>query len=151
MAVLFALLLAACGSETATDPRELLLSPEDVPALQLTVLSESQEQSEGGPSALVELEGPGFRVLQSILLLENRELALSTLDGIRGDLVNQGETGPGGLEMSGVLQHTLGREEASSLFFIEGRGLVRLTVTGPDRQLRLEELAAIAKGKLEGN
>ena len=73
------------------------------------------------------------------------------LDGIRGDLVNQGETGPGGLEMSGVLQHTLGREEASSLFFIEGRGLVRLTVTGPDRQLRLEELAAIAKGKLEGS
>ncbi len=117
--------------------------------MQLTVVSESEEQSEA-PSALIELQGPGFRVLQSVVLFESRELALSALDGIRSDLVSLGEAGPGGVETSGVLQHTLGREEASSLFFIESRALVRLTVTGPDRQQRLEELAEVARNKLEG-
>lgn len=153
MALLLALLstlLAACGSEIESSPGELLLSPEDVPHLQLAVVSESEEESEEGPSALIEMQGPGFRVLQSVLLFESRELALSALDGIRGDLVSRGQTGPGAPEASGVLQHTLGGEEAASLFFIEENGLVRLTVTGEERGQLLEELAAVAREKLEG-
>ena len=98
----------------------------------------------------MELQGPGFRVMQSIVLFESRELALSALDGIRSDLVNRGETGPGGVETSGVLEHNLGSEEASSLFLIEGQALVRLTVTGPDRQQLLDQLADITRSKLEG-
>ena len=103
-----------------------------------------------GPSALVELQGPGFRVLQTVVLFGSREEALSALDGIRNDLVSRGETGPGGMEASGVLEHNLGPEEASSLFLIEGRALVRLTVTGPERLQLLDELAGIARAKLEG-
>ena len=142
--------LAGCGPETPADPRNLLLSPDDISGMQLTVVSESEEQSVEGPSALVELQGAGFRVLQTVVLFASREEALSALDGIRSDLVSRGETGPGGLETSGVLEHNLGSEEASSLFLIEDRALVRLTVTGPERQQRLDELADVARSKLEG-
>ena len=150
-AVLVALLIAACGPETPANPGDLLLSPGDVSDMQLTVISQSEEQSGEGPSALVELQGPGFRVLQSVVLFESRELALTALDGIRGDLASRGEAGPGGVETSGVLEHSLGQDEASSVFFIEDRALVRLTVTGPERLQLLEELAAIARNKLEGS
>ena len=118
--------------------------------MQVDVASVSEEESGEGPSALVELQGPGFRVMQSIVLFESRELALAALDGIRSDLVSRGETEPGGVETSGVLEHTLGSEEAASLFLIEDRALVRLTVTGPERRQLLAELADIARGKLEG-
>ena len=83
-------------------------------------------------------------------LFESRELSLAALDGIRGDLASRGEAGSGSVETSGVLEHSLGQDEASSVFFIEDRALVRLTVTGPERLQRLEELAAIARNKLEG-
>ncbi len=148
--LLVAMFGVACGSSVSSDPRELLLSPSDVSGIQLTVVSESEEESEQGQSALVELQGTGFRVLQSVVLFADREAALAALDGVRGDLVSRGETGPGGMEASGVLEHSLGPDEASSLFFIEDRALVRLTVTGPERQQRLTELAEIARNKLEG-
>ena len=146
--VVLALSMGGCGAGTETSPRELLLSQEDFPEVQLTVLSESEAMSGEGPTALVELQGPGFRVLQSVLLFENRERALAALDGIRGDLISTAGTDPGGVERSDVLQHTLGEEAAASLFFIEDNGLVRLTVTGPERGQLLEELAEIAREKL---
>ena len=143
-------LAAACGSEITAEPRELLLAPEDFQGANVSVTSLSEEQSLDGPSAQVELQGPGFRVVQSLVLFENREVALSALDGIRADLVSRGETGPGQPEASGVFEHQLGNEDAASLFFIENNGLVRLTVTGPDREAKLSELAAVARGKLSG-
>ena len=143
--------LAGCGPETPQDPRNLLLSPDNISEMQLTVVSESEEQSVEGPSALVELQGPGFRVLQTVVLFASREEALSALDGIRNDLVSRGETGPGGMETSDILEHNLGSEEASSLFMIVDRVLARLTVTGPERRQRLAELAGIARAKLDGD
>ena len=148
MALTLALLLAGCGSSTEASPKELLLSPQDVSGMQLTVISESESDSTQGPTAIIELQGPGFRVLQSIILFESRESALSALDGIRGDLVSTAGTGPGGVESSGVLEHTLGEEQAASLFLIEDNGLMRLTATGPQRGQLLEELAEIAREKL---
>ena len=127
---------------------ELLLSPDDVSAVELSVISESEAESEQGPTALVELQGEGFRVLQSVVIFESRELALSALDGVRSDLVSTAGTGPGGMESSGVLEHRMGEEAAVSLFFIEENGLVRLTVTGPERGQLLDELAEIARRKL---
>ena len=141
--------VAGCGSDAPPDPADLLLSPVDLPELQLTVVSGSEELSGEGPSALVELQGPGFRVLQSVVLFESRELALAALDGIRSDLVSRGETEPGGVETSGVLEHNLGSEEASSLFFIVDQALARLTVTGPERLQLLDELTDAARSKLE--
>ena len=150
-AILLAAFYAGCGSDTPSNPRDLLLSPADVPGMQLAVASESEEQSTEGPSALVELQGTGFRVLQSVVVFESRELALSALDGIRGDLVNRGEAGPSAVEASGILEHTLGPDDASSLFLIEDRALVRLTVTGPERLQLLDQLADVAREKLADN
>ena len=141
---------AACGQETPSEPQELLLAPSDFAEGRVTVLSLSEEQSLSGPSAQVELQGPEFRVIQSIVLYENREMALEALDGIRADLVSRGETGPGGVEFSGVLEHAVGTEDAASVFFIEGRALVRMTTTGMGREKRLSELAEAAREKLSG-
>lgn len=151
LAVWILLGLTACGSPALENPAELLLEPADFPGIAVSVVSTSEEQSLDGPTALVELQGPGFRVLQTLILFETREQALSALDGIRADLVSRGETGPGEREASGIFRHPLGDSEAASLFFIESNGLVRLTVTGPDRENRLRELAAISRERLKGN
>ena len=143
-------LLAGCDSAITAEPRDLLLAPEDMRSPGFSVVSLNEEQSLDGPSAQVELQGPGFRVVQSLVIFENREAALSALDGIRADLVSRGETGPGEPESSGIFEHKLGNEDAASLFFIENNGLVRLTVTGPDRDRQLAELAAAARRKLSG-
>ena len=148
--VLCLLLLAGCGSETLNNPRDLLLAPEDFQTGNVSLTTLTEEQSLDGPSAQVELQGRGFRVVQSLVVFETREAALAALDGIRADLVSRGETGPGGVESSGILEHRLGDEEAASLFFIEANGLVRLTVTGPDRARQLEEWAALAREKISG-
>ena len=149
-AVLCLALLLSCGSETPREPRDLLLAPEDMSTPGVSLVSLTEEQSLDGPSAQVELQGAGFRVVQSLVLFETREQALSALDGIRADLVSRGETGPGQPQASGVFQHKLGNEDAASLFFIENNGLVRLTVAGPDRDRQLAELADVAREKLSG-
>ena len=145
---ILSVLLAGCGSGPPAEPRELLLAPGDFQDTAVSVLSVSEEESLDGPSAQVEIQAPGYRVLQSLILFETRERALSALDGIRADLMNRGEATPGEPEASGVFEHLLGSDEATSLFFIEDRGLVRLTVTGPERRQRLAELAALARAKL---
>ena len=150
LAAMLCVLATACGSDALTNPRELLLAPENFPNTNVSVFFVSEEQSLDGPSAQVELQGSEFRVLQSLILFENREQALSALDGIRADLVNRGETGLGEPGASGVFEHMLGNEEAASLFFIGNNGLVRLTVTGLDRRERLAELSDVALEKLLG-
>lgn len=144
-------LLAGCDSTISAEPRDLLLAPEDMRSPGFSVVSLNEEQSLDGPSAQVELQGAGFRVVQSLVIFENREAALSALDGIRADLVSRGETGPGEPESSGIFEHKLGNEDAASLFFIENNGLVRLTITGPDRKARLSELGDVARDKLNGS
>ena len=128
----------------------MLLNPVDFPDDGVTVLSLTEEESLDGPSAQVELQGSSYRVVQSLVLFQDRESALSALDGIRADLVTRGETGPGEPEASGVFQHQLGDEDAASLFLIEDRALVRLTVTGADRVELVAQLASAARRKLAG-
>ena len=142
-------LSGGCGSEIKAEPRHLLLAPADFNDAGVTLVSLSEELSLDGPSAQVELEGAHFRIIQSLILYESPELALAALDGIRADLVNQGHTSPGEVEASGMFEHNLGSDEAASLFFIESRGLVRLTVTGADRHERLPNLADAARRKLQ--
>lgn len=149
--VALALLLACGGPEAMASPRELLLAPGDFAGGAVTVAALTEQESRDGPSAQVELQGAGFRAVQSLVLFDSRERALAALDGIRADLASQGAAGPGVPESSGVLEHQLGDAAAASLFFIESRGLVRLTVTGPDRRRLLDELAAAARGKLAGD
>lgn len=142
------LLIAGCASEITADPQSLLLAPEDFDGSAVSVVSTSEEQSLDGPSALVELEGPDFRVLQTLVLFEEHGQALSALDAIRADLVSRGETEPGERGASGVFRDRVGNEEAVGLFFIERNGLVRLAVSGPEREDRLARLAELAREKL---
>ena len=142
------LLTAGCSSEITADPQGLLLAPEDFSGAEVNVVSTSEEQSLDGPSALVQLEGPDFRVLQTLVLFEAREDALAALDAIRADLANRARTEPGEREASGVFDDKLGNEEAAGLFFIERNGLVRLVVSGPGREDRLSDLAELARDKL---
>ena len=141
-------LLAGCSSEITGDPKELLLSPGDFQDVSVVVLSASEEDSLDGPSALVELEGPDFRVLQSLVVFASREAALSALDAIRADLVSRGATGPGQAGASGVFVDRIGAEEAAGLFFMERNVLVRLAVAGQGRESHLIELAELARKKL---
>ena len=149
-AFLLALAVAGCGGGKLENPEGLLLGPQDFQEVAVTVTSVSAEQSLDGPSAQADLQGPGFRVVHSVVLFETREAALAALDGIRADLVSRGETGPGKPEASGVFEHQLGTEEAASLFFIESNALVRLTVTGPQRDRRLADLEALVRERLGG-
>ena len=148
--LVFSVAAAACNDEQPSSVGELLLGAGDLAEEGVTVASISEAQSLDGPSALVELEGPGFRVMQNIIIYESREDALTVLDEIRADLVAGGQTGPGSVEASGVMDYTLGTEEAASMFLIEGRALVRLTATGEGRKERLLELAKAAREKLSG-
>ena len=150
LSLLFSLLLIGCGTEVSGEPRDLLLAPDDFPNGSLSVVSLSEEQSLDGPSAQVELQGSDYRVVQSLILYESRELSLGALDGIRSDLVSQGQSAPRQVEASGIFEHRLGDEDALSMFFIEDRGLVRLTVTGDARQELLTSLADVAREKLKG-
>lgn len=145
---MLALALSACGAARPANPGELLLAPGDFPDAAVSVVSLSEQESLERPSAQVELAGPGFRALQSVVLFDSRAEALAALDGIRADLVSRGEAGPGEPGASGVFEHRLGDADAASLFFIENRGLGRLTVAGPDRHRLLRELVAVARGKL---
>ena len=133
LGIFAALLLVACNSEVTGEPGNLLLSPDDFSGVSVSVASASEQESLDGPSAQVELEGPDFRVLQSLLIFETEEAALAALDAIRADLVSRGETGPGERQTSGVFNDRIGVEDAASLFFIERNALVRLTVSGPER------------------
>ena len=146
--MLAAIAMSACGADRPANPGELLLGPGDFPRGAVSVVSLSEQESLDGPSAQVELEGHGFRALQSVVLFGSREQALAALDGIRADLVSRGEAGPGEPGASGIFEHRLGDADAASLFFIENRGLGRLTVAGPDRHRLLRELVAVARGKL---
>lgn len=140
--------MAGCASEITADPRHLLLAPEDFGDAAVSVVSASAEQSLDGPSALVELEGPNFRVLQTLVIFETREDALSALDAIRADLVSRGVAGTGEREASGIFSDRIGNDDATGLFFIERNGLVRLAVSGPGREDRLSDLAELAREKL---
>ena len=151
LVVLVFLLAVGCGSGASALPRDLLLGPGDIPEGSVTVVSLTEGQSLDGRSAQVELQAHGYRVLQSLVLFETRGGALAALDGIRADLVSRGETGRGGAQASGIFEHMLGQEEAASVFFIEGPALVRLTATGPDRQLHLDDLSELARRKLAAN
>ena len=147
-AMLAAMAMSACGADRPANPGELLLAPGDFPRGGVSLISLSEQESLDGPSAQVELAGPGFRALQSVVLFGSREQALAALDGIRADLVSRGEAGPGEPGASGIFEHRLGDADAASLFFIENRGLGRLTVAGTDRHRLLRELVAVARDKL---
>jgi len=147
---LFAMLLAACSSGP-TPPQDLLLGPEDFPN---TVVTETnQEDGETNldePAVQVELTNPDFTLLESLVLFADEDIAFTILAGIKQDQISQGVT-PEPMEdfedNSGVLTEKLHGEDASTLFFVEGRALVRITLSGDEQAGNVWVFARLARKK----
>ena len=147
---LLAVLLAACSSDP-TPPRDLLLGPGDFPGQAVTETGrETGETSLDEPAVQVELSGPDFILLESLVLFEAEHLALTILGGIKQDQIAQGVTAQpvdGFDDNSGVIGDQLHGDDASTLFFVQGRALVRITLTGAGRTEMVWEIARLAREK----
>jgi hypothetical protein len=150
LVTLVAVLLAACSGDP-TPPRELLLDPADFPGEGFTETSrEDSETNLNQPAVQVELSSPGLTVLESLVLFETEERATTILAGIKQDQRAQGVASvpvEGFYDNSGVIQEQLHGEDASTLFFVEGRALVRITVSGEGQADRVWEIAGLAREK----
>ena len=152
LAAIFLILTACSGDSAPQVPLDLLLGSEDFPGLAVTATDgEAGETTDAEPAVQVELTGPGFKVLESLVLFETKDQALGILAGIKQDMAALGtKAAPvdGFQDISGIdANSSLDGEPASTLFFVEDRALVRLTVAGPDWQARIIELSETARDK----
>ena len=153
LAALFAVLLSACSGDS-TAPRDLLLGPDDFPETVVTETSrEDGSTNLDEPAVQVELSSPEFELLESLVLFEDEDIALSILAGIKQDQVARGVTAEpveGFKDNSGVMSEQLNGKDASTVFFVEGRALVRLTLSGEGRHEMLWAFARLAREKSGG-
>ena len=153
LVVLAALLLAACSGDP-TPPRDLLLDPSDFPKIDVTeTVQEPGSTNADEPAVQVELKAPDFTVLESLVLFETEDLALEILSGIKQDQLAQGVPSvvvEGFKDNSGVMNDQLHSEDASTVFFVEGKALVRITLSGVARTENIWEIARLAREKSRG-
>jgi len=153
LAALFAVLLSACSGDS-TAPRDLLLGPDDFPETVVTETSrEDGSTNLDEPAVQVELSSPEFELLESLVLFEDEDIALSILAGIKQDQVARGVTAEpveGFKDNSGVMSEQLNGKDASTVFFVEGRALVRLTLSGEGRDEMVWAFARLAREKSGG-
>ena len=157
-ALALAVLLAGC-SGGSLDAGDLLLGPSDFPGLEVT---ESTTQAtvtpQGVSAAQVQISGPDFQLNQSIVLFATPASALSVLAGIKQDQLAQGVISsdvlsivPSGTDQfqdsSGVLIEIRDGQESLTMFLVEGRALIRITVSGPGAQSMLAGLAEKSRSK----
>ena len=144
------LVLAGCSGDSKP-PRDLLLNPRDFPDQTVThSVQEIDDSLLDGAAVLVELVGPDFTLLESLVLFESDSLALKVLDEIKQDQLAQGviaETLEGFDGNSGIMDETLRGEEGSTLFFVEGSALVRITLSGANHAEKAWEIAHLAQKK----
>lgn len=148
--VAVAILLASC-SGGRPEVSELLLSPEDFPGLEVTQTRlEMVQTADGEPAAQVELSGPQFTLSHNLVMFETPEAALSILAGIKEGQIAQGiilEKMDNFRDVSGILSEVRGSQEMLTLFFVEGRALVRISLSGPERHVLLPIYAEKARAK----
>ena len=150
---LFAISLAAC-SKDSIPPSDLLLARDDFPTEGVIAIArEPGATNNNEPAVQVELKAPGFTILESLVLFETRERALSTLAGINEDhgaLRIVSDSAAGFDDSSGIIVEHLDGEQASTVFFVEGRALVKVTVRGGNGVAIVWEIARRAREKVEG-
>ena len=150
---IFALGLAACSGDP-TPPRDLLLGPGDFPDTAVTEISRGNGTTRLDlPAVQVELSSPEFNLLESLVLFENLNIALAVLAGIKQDQLAQGVTAEpvvGFEDNSGVMSEHLHGDDAVTVFFVEGRALVRLTLSGDGSDEMVWALARLAREKSGG-
>lgn len=145
-----AVLLVACSSGPPP-PGDLLLGPADFPGQGLTETSrETGETSLDEPAVQVVLTGNDFTLLESLVIFDAEDLALTFLNGIKQDQTTQGVTADpvdGFDDNSGIIGDQLQGEDAATIFFVQGRSLVRITLTGAGREDKVWEIARLAREK----
>ena len=150
---LFAISMAACSNES-TPPSDLLLDSNDFPEMNITEISRGVGSTDSErPAVQVELRANGFTILESLVVFENKDLALSILTSIKQDQTGQGVGSvpvEGFDDNSGVMVEHLDDDEKSTVFFVEGRVLVRITVSGEEAIESIWEIASRAREKSEG-
>ena len=148
--ILVAVVLAGC-SGGSTPPRELLLSPDDYPDQIVTeTIQEIEDSNLSGVAVLVELKGSEYALLESLVLFESNEVAAKVLAEIKQDQLAQGvDAYPenGFDDNSGIMAEALNGEEGSTLFFVEGAALVRVTLSGRNHADRVWVFARLAREK----
>ena len=151
--VLFAVLLAACSGD-ATPPRDLLLGSGDFPETAVTETNrEDGSTNLDEPAVQVVLSSPEFNLVESLVLFENEDIARSILAGIKQDQIAQGVTAEavaGFEDNTGVMSEQLNGEDASTVFFVEGRALIRLTLSGEGGDEMVWAFARLAREKSGG-
>ena len=150
---LFTISLNGCSSDP-TPPTDLLLGSADFPEMNITeTVREIRANNEKGHAVQVELRGNELLILDSRVLFENRDVALDILTRIKRDQTAQGvDSVPvkGFDDNSGVMVEHLDDVKKSTVFFVEGRTLVRITVSGEKSAASIWEIANRARKKSEG-
>ena len=148
--ILVSVMLAGC-SGGSTPPRELLLSPDDFPDQLVSETIQAIEDSHLSEVAvLVELKGSEFALLESLVLFESNEVATKVLAEIKQDQLAQGvDAHPknGFDDNSGIMAEGLNGEDGSTVFFVEGAALVRVTLSGRNHADRVWGFARLAREK----
>ena len=127
------------------------MSPDHFPRSGVTETSrETGESNKYEPAVQVELTSLDFTVIESLVLFESVDLALALLSEIKQDQLSQGvDANPvdGFDANSGVLADRLHGDDASTLFFVEGQALVRITLSGVGHAERVWDIARMAREK----
>ena len=150
---LFAIPTTAC-SNSPTPPSDLLLSRDDFPTeVVIETIKEPRATNNDEPAVQVELKTPGFTILESLVLFETSELALAILAGINQDHAAVGivsNSVEGFDDSSGMIIEHLDGEQTSTVFFVEGHALVKITVRGDNGVASTWDIVRLARQKVKG-
>lgn len=162
LAAALLLLAMACGGDPPAIA-ELLLVPGDFPGQPVTQASvDTGETAEDHPTAITELVFPGFSIQHSLVIFDTQTSARDTLAGVnlqweqlagsndsttlfRDNLAPLAITGQD--LAAGVLVEVRNGNVVSSLIFVQGSVLVRLTISGASGKDLLLSYAEIARVK----
>jgi hypothetical protein len=162
LAAVLLLLATACGGNSPAIS-ELLLGPADFPDHRVTVTSiDTGETAEGQPTAITELSAPSFSIVHSLVIFDTQEPARTALAGVgvqweqlaggqAGTTLYREDLAPlaiAGQELvTGVLEEVRAGTVTSSVIFVQGSVLVRLTISSTTGQELLLSYAEIARVK----
>ena len=156
----------ACGGDSA-GVSELLLGTGDFASPEINRTGfESGKTALGHQTAIAELAGPGFVLQHSLVIFNDEASAHTALAGVKLQWEHQARDSDTstlirdhlpilsnlaqGL-VAGLLEEVRAGNSTSSLIFVEGRVLVRLTMTGPSGRELLATYAEKARLKASRN
>ena len=162
LAATLLLLATACGGGSPAIS-ELLLAPVDFSGRQVKQISlQTGETAEEQPTAITELAASGFTVLHSLVIFETQNSARAALAGVKlqweqlardndGTILSSDDLAPLAIAnrelVAGVLEEVRAGNQISSLIFVQGRVLVRLTISGTSGKELLLSYAEKARVK----